>query len=130
MIPTATALAPRDSRNGPMMLRAPSYVISANRLTMPIVSTNLKAILAVALRSEFAISSSTQAETIRSGFHRDLPIGFDCLPDWLQFRYETGFLLASSSRPGTAVHPLLPLTTDISIDRARPRPDNQQKDRA
>src|ERR1051325_11398516 len=100
MIPTAIALAPRDSRNGPMMLRAPSYVISANRLTMPIVSTNLKAILAVVLRSEFDISSSRQAGTIRSSFHRDLPMGFDCQRGRLQFRYERGFLLASSSRPG------------------------------
>src|SRR6185503_9436941 len=43
MIPTTKALAPSDSRNGPVMLRAPSYVISANKLTMPMIRTNLNA---------------------------------------------------------------------------------------
>src|SRR4030095_9045220 len=40
-------LAPSDPRKGPVMLRAPSYVISANRFTMPIIRTNPNAVFAM-----------------------------------------------------------------------------------
>ena len=39
--PTAVALAPSTAKNGPVMLRAPSYVKSENKLTTPIKTTNL-----------------------------------------------------------------------------------------
>src|SRR5208337_4615180 len=41
--PTAVALAPSTAKKGPVMLRAPSYVKSENRLTTPIKTTNLMA---------------------------------------------------------------------------------------
>src|SRR5690349_9781790 len=43
MTPTRVALAPRMARYGPLMLRAPSYTKSANRLTTPIRSTKRNA---------------------------------------------------------------------------------------
>src|SRR3990170_5533876 len=42
-IPTTEALAPRRARYCPLMLRAPSYVMSAKRLTTPTRTTNLSA---------------------------------------------------------------------------------------
>jgi hypothetical protein len=39
----AAALAPRLPRNWPLILAPPSYVVSPNRFTMPIVKTNAKA---------------------------------------------------------------------------------------
>src|ERR1051326_4229207 len=39
----AAALAPSDPRKGPLMLAPPSYVMSASRLTIPIVNTNRNA---------------------------------------------------------------------------------------
>src|SRR5947207_4559183 len=43
MTPTAAALAPNDPRNGPIIPRAPSYVKSAKKLTIPMVRTNRNA---------------------------------------------------------------------------------------
>ena len=43
MMLIAAALAPSVPRNGPLMLAPPSYVISPNRLTMPIVNTKVNA---------------------------------------------------------------------------------------
>ena len=37
------ALAPNVPRNGPLMLAPPSYVMSPNKLTMPIVNTKVNA---------------------------------------------------------------------------------------
>src|SRR3990172_6944184 len=43
-IPTTVPFAPSVARNGPAMLRAPSYVASAKRLTTPTRTTNLSAL--------------------------------------------------------------------------------------
>ena len=43
MILTAAAVAPSEPKNGPLMLAPPSYVMSANRFTPPITSTNANA---------------------------------------------------------------------------------------
>src|SRR5207249_8338730 len=52
------ALAPSDPRNGPLMLRPPSYAISANRFTMPMMRTNRKASFASCFESAFDILSA------------------------------------------------------------------------
>src|SRR6266566_4221278 len=41
--PTIAALAPNDPRNGPTIPRAPSYVKSAKKFTMPMIRTNWSA---------------------------------------------------------------------------------------
>jgi len=43
MMLIAAALAPSVPRNVPLRLAPPSYVVSANRLTTPIINTNRKA---------------------------------------------------------------------------------------
>src|SRR5207244_163978 len=43
MMLMAAALAPSVPRKGPLMLAPPSYVMSAKRLTRPMVNTNRKA---------------------------------------------------------------------------------------
>src|SRR5437870_5479175 len=43
MMLIAAALAPSEARNWPLMLAPPSYVMSPNRLTTPMASTNVSA---------------------------------------------------------------------------------------
>src|SRR6185437_2783223 len=65
MMLIAAALAPSESRNWPLMLAPPSYVVSPNRFTMPSVNTKAKAALAatrrvsmpLAFRAETALMS-------------------------------------------------------------------------
>ena len=57
MMLIAAALAPKVPRNGPLMLAPPSYVISPNRLTMPIVNTKVNAGDEDSARSGFFTSS-------------------------------------------------------------------------
>src|SRR5688572_21837393 len=49
---TIAAVAPSRARNGPLMLAPPSYVVSAKRLTNPIVKTKRKAIDAEVMDAE------------------------------------------------------------------------------
>src|ERR1700722_20240083 len=51
MTPTAVPVAPRWPRKAPATPRAPSYVISAKRLTTPMTTTKRRASFRVELRS-------------------------------------------------------------------------------
>ncbi len=50
-MPTIVPLAPKTAMNGPVTLRAPSYVKSAKKLTTPMSSTNLSAAFLLDLRT-------------------------------------------------------------------------------
>src|SRR5437588_6022992 len=60
------ALAPSDPRNGPVMLRPPSYAMSAKRLTMPMMRTNRKASFASCFELVFDISYGEQLHSVLS----------------------------------------------------------------
>src|SRR2546430_926751 len=62
MMLIAAALAPRPAKNGPLMLAAPSYVTSANRLTTPIVNTKANAVEPLRAKALF-MESPTDAGT-------------------------------------------------------------------
>ena len=52
------ALAPSDPRNELVMLRTPSYAMSAKRFTMPMIRTNLTADFARCVRLFFVMAGS------------------------------------------------------------------------
>src|SRR5690242_21428317 len=62
MMPTMAPLAPSVPRNGPVIEREPSYVMSEKRLTTPIRTTNPSALRAASLSRGLADISGSVAQ--------------------------------------------------------------------